>query len=182
MEVEEVFARFRAIKAGIRAGSGRPVSAFGEHRSGFQGSGYDIVGVERWRPGEPVKDMAWHLSLRTYPDKLFKIERMEPKQIRTLLVVDLSHSTLFEISQRVEQGAAAARLDRRDRTDARQHARSGGLARRSRIGSSCTSKPKLGSSHVFHIAHEIFDRLRHERQYPSKRRAALRCRSRSRPA
>ena len=90
MEVAEVFARFREIKAGIRARKRATGIAFGEHKSGFQGSGYDIVGVDRWRPGEPVKDIAWHLSLRTYPDKLFKISRMEPKQLRTLLIVDLS--------------------------------------------------------------------------------------------
>jgi hypothetical protein len=32
-------------------------------------------------------------------------------------------------------------------------------------------KPKLGSSHVFYLAHMIFDKLRHEREYPSQRRA-----------
>ena len=109
MEVEEVFARFRDIKHGIRARKRSNSIHFGEHKSGFKGAGYDIVGVERWRPGQPLKDVAWALSLRTYPEKIYKIERMEPKELRTLVVCDLSHSTLFQMSQ--ESNKALLMLD-----------------------------------------------------------------------
>ena len=109
MEVEEVFARFRDIKQGIRVKKKATSIHYGEHKSGFRGAGYDIVGVEQWRPGQPLKDIAWSLSLRTYPDKIYKIERMEPKELRTLLVVDLSSSTLFQISQ--ESNKALLMLD-----------------------------------------------------------------------
>ena len=78
MDVEEVFARFRDIKHGIKAKKKSTSIHYGEHKSGFKGAGYDIVGVEQWRPGQPLKDIAWNISLRTYPEKLFKIERMEP--------------------------------------------------------------------------------------------------------
>ena len=96
MEVEEVFARFRDIKHGIKAKKKATSIHYGEHKSAFKGSGYDIVGVDEWRPGQPLKDIAWSLSLATFPDKVFKIERMEPKELRTLLVVDLSYSTLLQ--------------------------------------------------------------------------------------
>ena len=109
MEVEEVFARFRDIKHGIKSRKRSTSIHYGEHKSGFKGAGYDIVGVERWRPGQPLKDIAWNISLRTYPDKLYKIERMEPKELRTLLVVDLSYSTLFQISH--ESNKALLMLD-----------------------------------------------------------------------
>src|SRR5258707_6554415 len=33
------------------------------------------------------------------------------------------------------------------------------------------AKPKLGSSHVFYMAYQLFERLRLEQEYPSKRRA-----------
>ena len=99
MEVEEVFARFRGIKHGIKAIKKSTSVHYGDHKSGFKGAGYDIVGVDKWRPGQPLKDIAWTLSLRTYPEKIFRIERMEPKELRTLFVADLSHSTLFQISQ-----------------------------------------------------------------------------------
>ena len=99
MEVEEVFARFRDIKHGIKSKKKATSIHYGEHKSAFKGSGYDIVGIDEWRQGQPLKDIAWSLSLRTFPDKLFRIERMEPKELRTLLVVDLSYSTLFQISE-----------------------------------------------------------------------------------
>ncbi|MFP6573243.1 MAG: hypothetical protein VB674_11580, partial [Vicinamibacterales bacterium] len=109
MEVEEVFARFRGIKHGIKAIKKSTSVHYGDHKSGFKGAGYDIVGVDQWRPGQPLKDIAWTLSLRTYPEKIFRIERMEPKELRTLLVADLSYSTLFQISR--ESNKALLLLD-----------------------------------------------------------------------
>jgi uncharacterized protein (DUF58 family) len=170
LEVAEVFARFREIKAGIRARKRATSIAFGEHKSGFQGSGYDVVGVERWRQGEPVKDIAWHLSLRTYPDKLFKISRMEPKELRTLLIVDLSQSTLFEIAQRSNKALLLMDLiGVIGLTRANTHDPVGLIGYSDRV--ELFIKPKLGSPQIFYIAHMIFEKLRHHREYPSRRRA-----------
>ena len=170
MEVEEVFARFRDIKHGIKAKKRSTSIHFGEHKSGFKGAGYDIVGVEQWRPGQPLKDVAWTLSLRTYPEKLFKIERMEPKELRTLLVVDLSYSTLFQISH--ESNKALLLLDLIGNI---------GLTRanlRDPVGLLGFSdqielflKPKLGTSQVFYMAHQIFEKLKLAREFPTKRPA-----------
>ena len=172
MEVEDVFARFREIKAGIKSKGKATSISFGEHKSGFQGSGYDIVGVDRWRPGEPLKDVAWSLSLRTYPDKLFKVARMEPKELRTLLVVDLSHSTLFQISQHANKALLLLDLiGVIGLTRANMHDPVGLLGFSDRV--ELYLKPKLGSTHVFYIAHMIFDKLRHDREYPSNRRATF---------
>ena len=168
MEVEEVFARFRDIKHGIRAKKKSTSIHYGEHKSGFRGAGYDIVGVERWRPGQPLKDIAWNISLRTFPEKLFKIERMEPKELRTLLVVDLSYSTLFQLSQ--ESNKALLLLDLIGNI---------GLTRsnvRDPVGLLAFSdqiemflKPKLGTSSVFHMAHQIFEKLKLQREFPTRR-------------
>lgn len=170
MEIEEVFARFRAIKQRIRTPTRSTGIRFGEHRSSFQGSGYDIIGVDQWRPGQPLKDVAWNLSLRTYPKKLFKVERMELKQLPTLLVVDLSSSMLFQLSR--ESNKALLLLDvigGIGLTRARMQDPVGLLAFSDRI--ELFVKPKLGSAWVFHIAQEIFDRLHLARQFPSRHRA-----------
>lgn len=170
MEVEDVFARFREIKAGIKSKGKATSISFGEHKSGFQGSGYDIVGVDRWRRGEPLKDVAWRLSLRTYPDKLFKVARMEPKELRTLLVVDLSPSTLFQISQHANKALLLLDLiGVIGLTRANKHDPVGLLGFSDRV--ELYLKPKLGSTHVFYMAHMICDKLRHEQRYPSKRGA-----------
>ena len=172
MEVEEVFARFRDIKHGIRAKKRSTSIHFGEHKSGFKGAGYDIVGVEQWRPGQPLKDVAWALSLRTYPEKLYKIERMEPKELRTLVVCDLSYSTLFQISQ--ESNKALLMLDLLGNiglTRANVRDPVGLLGYSDRI--EMYLRPKLGSSQVFYMAQQIFEKMKLEREFPSRRTAHL---------
>ena len=170
MEVEEVFARFRDIKHGIKSKKRSTSIHYGEHKSRFKGAGYDIVGVERWRPGQPLKDIAWSISLRTYPDKLFKIERMEPKELRTLLVVDLSYSTLFQISQESNKALLLLELlGNIGLTRANLRDPVGLLGFSDRI--EMYLKPKLGASQVFHMAQQIFEKLALEREFPTRRSA-----------
>lgn len=173
MEVEEVYARFRDIKHGIRAKKPSTSIHFGEHKSGFKGTGYDIVGIDQWRPGQPLKDVSWTLSLRTYPEKLYRIERMEPKELRTLIVCDLSYSTLFEVSR--ESNKALLMLDligNLGLTRANVRDPVGLLGYSDRV--ELYMRPKLGTSQVFHMAHQIFEKLKLERQFPEKRPARLR--------
>lgn len=170
MEVEEVFARFRDIKHGIKAKKKATSIHYGEHKSAFKGSGYDIVGVDEWRPGQPLKDIAWSLSLATFPDKLFKIERMEPKELRTLMVVDLSYSTLFQISR--ESNKALLLLDLignigLTRANVRDPVGLLGFSDRIEL----YLKPRLGSPQIFHMAQQIFEKLNLEREFPSRRSA-----------
>ena len=172
MEVEELFARFRDIKHGIRAKKRSNSVHFGEHKSSFKGAGYDIVGIEQWRPGQPLKDVAWTLSLRTYPEKLYKIERMEPKELRTLIVCDLSHSTLFQISHKSNK--ALLMLDLLGNiglTRANLRDPVGLLGYSDRI--EMYLRPKLGSSQVYYMAQQIFEKLKLEREFPSRRSAHL---------
>ena len=172
MEVEEGYARFRDIKHGIRSRKPSTSIHFGEHKSGFKGAGYDIVGVDQWRPGQPLKDVAWNLSMRTYPEKLFRIERMEPKEMRTLIICDLSYSTLFQVSQRSNK--ALLMLDLLGNIGlTRSNVRDpvGLLGYSDRI--ELYMKPKMGSSQVFYMAHQIFEKLKLEREFPSRRPANL---------
>jgi len=173
VEVEEIYARFRDIKHGIRAKKPSTSIHFGEHKSGFKGAGYDIVGIDQWRPGQPLKDVSWTLSLRTYPEKLYRIERMEPKELRTLIVCDLSYSTLFEVSR--ESNKALLMLDligNLGLTRANVRDPVGLLGYSDRV--ELYMRPKLGTSQVFYMAHQIFEKLKLERQFPEKRPAHLR--------
>lgn len=170
MEVEEVFARFRDIKHGVKAKKKATSIHYGEHKSGFKGSGYDIVGVDEWRQGQPLKDIAWSLSLSTFPDKLFRIERMEPKELRTLLVLDLSYSTLFQISQTSNKAMLLLDLiGNLGLTRANVRDPVGLLGFSDQI--ELYMKPRLGASQVFHMAQKIFEKLQLEREFPSRRKA-----------
>lgn len=170
MDVEEVFARFRALKQAIRPPQRSNSAWFGEHRSASRGAGFDLAGIEPWRPGQPLRDIAWRRSLRTYPERLYKIERIEPKQTPTLLVVDLSHSTLFEMSR--DSNKARLLLDvigTIGLTRAGVHDPVGLLAFSDRI--ELFVKPVLGSAQVFRIARELFARVELARESPLRRRA-----------
>ena len=170
MEVEEVYARFRDIKHGIKTRKKATSIHYGDHKSGFKGAGYDIVGVDQWRQGQPLKDIAWALSLRTYPEKLFRIERMEPKELRTLFAVDLSSSILFQLSE--ASNKALLMLDLIGNiglTRANVRDPVGLLAFSDRI--ELFVKPKLGTSQVFYMAHQIFEKLRLHREVAAKRAA-----------
>jgi uncharacterized protein (DUF58 family) len=172
VEVEELYARFRDIKHGIRARKPSTSIHFGEHKSGFKGAGYDIVGVDQWRPGQPLKDVAWNLSMRTYPEKLYRIERMEPKELRTLVVCDLSYSTLFQVSQ--ESNKALLMLDLLGNiglTRANLRDPVGLLGYSDRI--ELYMRAKMGTSQIFHMAYQIFEKLKLEREFPSRRPAHL---------
>ena len=172
MEVEEVFARFRDIKHGIKSRKKATSIHYGDHRSGFIGSGYDVVGVDEWRPGQPLKDIAWTLSLRTFPDKIFKIERMEPKELRTLLAVDLSYSMLFQISH--ESNKALLMLDligNLGLTRANVRDPVGLLAFSDQV--ELYMKPRHGTSQIFFMAYQIFEKIKLQKEFPEKRRADL---------
>ena len=170
MEVEEVYARFRDIKHGIKTRKKSTSIHYGDHKSAFKGAGYDIVGVDQWRPGQPLKDIAWALSLRTYPEKLFRIERMEPKELRTLFVVDLSSSILFQLSRATNKALLMLDLIGNiglTRSNVRDPV--GLLAFSDRV--ELFVKPKLGSPQVFYMAHRIFEKLKLQRQFPERRKA-----------
>ena len=165
-----MFARFRDIKHGIRAKKKSTSIHYGDHKSGFRGSGYDIVGVDQWRPGQPLKDIAWSISLRTYPEKLFRIERMEPKELRTLLAVDLSYSTLFQISQASNKALLLLDLIGNiglTRANVRDPVGLLGFSDQVEL----FIKPKHGTSQVFYLAQQIFDKLSLQREFPTKRAA-----------
>ena len=95
---------------------------------------------------------------------------MEPKELRTLLVVDLSYSTLFQISQKSNK--ALLLLDLLGNI---------GLTRsnlRDPVGLLAFSdqielfmKPKLGTSQVFYMAQQIFEKLALQREFPARRTA-----------
>jgi len=170
VEVEDVFARFRDIKHGIKTRKKSTSIHYGEHKSGFKGAGYDIVGVDQWRPGQPLKDIAWTLSLRTFPEKLFRIERMEPKELRTLVCVDLSTSTLFQLSQASNKALLMLDLIGNiglTRANVRDPVGLLGFSDRIEL----FVKPKLGTSQVFYIAKQIFEKIELAREFPQKRAA-----------
>lgn len=96
MEVEQLFGELEDVKQEIFR---RKVKNFqiAEHPSPFKGSGYEIQTINKWKLGEPMTNIDWNLSLRTWPKEIFKIDRIETKNAPAVLVADISPSVFVEI-------------------------------------------------------------------------------------
>lgn len=99
MNIDQVYARLVEIRYAILSPKRGISPTFGTHKSRFKGIGFEFAGIEEWRPGEPLSDIAWRMSLKHLPDRIFKIRRKESKQMSTDLVVDLTPSMRFEIKE-----------------------------------------------------------------------------------
>jgi len=100
MEFKEIIESLRAIKTGIYSRKKSNALRFGTHQSSFKGAGYNIEQVTEWREGEPLKNIAWNLSIRTYPDKLFIVQKIEEREVPHLILADISPSMLVGVKDR----------------------------------------------------------------------------------
>ncbi|MEK9194314.1 MAG: hypothetical protein AAB884_00715, partial [Patescibacteria group bacterium] len=99
MELKDVIAGLRDLKSGIRVRKKAFSIIPAEHRSTWLGAGYDFEGVAEWKPGEPLQDVSLVLSFRTFPDRLYKLERTEEKEIPVIVAADVSTSMLFSVRE-----------------------------------------------------------------------------------
>lgn len=106
MTIEEVYARLVEIRRATLSPKRGISPTFGIHKSRFKGIGFEFAGIEEWRPGEPLSDIAWRMSLKYLPERIFKIRRRESKQMPIVLAVDLTPSMRFQI----REGSSKARL------------------------------------------------------------------------
>ncbi|MDO8495461.1 MAG: DUF58 domain-containing protein [bacterium] len=69
----------------------------GEHRSRKTGSGLDFINIREYEPGDDLHQIDWRASAaRTTDDApLLVKEFVEPKEVLTVMVADLSRSILF---------------------------------------------------------------------------------------
>ena len=65
----------------------------GEHRSVFHGSGFDLVGLRQWQPGDRVSSIDWAQSTITNFDPLVVREFEQPSTAAVVAVADASLST-----------------------------------------------------------------------------------------
>jgi uncharacterized protein (DUF58 family) len=97
MEVDDVLGQLEAIKKDVFSGKAAN-STLGRHSTRLVGRGYRMKKIAVWKRGEPFRSINWKLTLQTWPKKIYKIEKIETKEVPTVLVVDLSPSTLVRFS------------------------------------------------------------------------------------
>lgn len=67
----------------------------GERESGTIGDGYDLYELTEWEPGDTFHDIDWRLTLPSWPKKIYKVNRIETKELPLVLAVDASPSMLL---------------------------------------------------------------------------------------
>lgn len=102
MEVEQIFSELEEVKQEIFRGKVKNFQV-AEHPSRFKGSGFEIHTVNKWQLGEPMANIDWNLSLRTWPKEIYKIDRMETKNAPTVLVADISPSIFVAIDRQASR-------------------------------------------------------------------------------
>ncbi len=98
MEVEDVFSELEEVKQEIFRGKVKNFQ-IAEHPSRFKGVGFEIHATNKWRPGEPLSNVDWNLSLRTWPREIYKIDRIETRNAPVVIVADVSPSIFVEIDR-----------------------------------------------------------------------------------
>ncbi|MDP3731145.1 MAG: hypothetical protein Q8R34_01475 [bacterium] len=158
MELEEVYSRFHEIKGLVFSRQRGRSIRFGDHKSRFRGAGYDFAAIEQWRPGETLTGVSWKLSLKNYPDKIFRIRRIEPKEMPVDLVIDISSSMRFQILKGANKGRLLFELIGLLGFT--------GISRQDPVGAVGFSegiefflRPKASRGQIFHIAKKAFERM-----------------------
>ncbi len=98
MTIDDVIERFERIREEIFSGKAFNLE-IGEHSTRYTGIGYEIKDVEEWRRGDPFSSINWRLSLATWPNKIYKTTKIEPKEVPMLMLVDFSPSMTLRFSQ-----------------------------------------------------------------------------------
>lgn len=96
MDLKDLFSELSEVKQEIFRNKVRNFK-IAEHVSPFKGSGYEVHRINQWRLGEPMTNIDWNLSLRTWPKKVYKVDRIEPKNAPVVIVADISPSIFVEL-------------------------------------------------------------------------------------
>jgi hypothetical protein len=79
---------------------------YGDRRSIFMGSGVEMVKTREYQPGDEIQDIDFLLSAKE--DKLIVVDRIEPRETRILIVLDLTKSMFLR--EKVETAFLASSM------------------------------------------------------------------------
>lgn len=93
MEVDDVLGQIEALKQELFSGKAKN-HIIGRHLTRLVGRGYRMKKISVWKRGDSFRAINWKLTLRTWPKKIYKTDKIETKEVPTILALDLSPSTL----------------------------------------------------------------------------------------
>jgi len=99
MEIKDVFAELDRVKKDVFLGKTINLD-LGEHRTRQEGIGFSIHDISKWQEGEPIENIDWALTLPSWPDQIYKIDRVELRQTPIIAVVDISPSIFVSVAEK----------------------------------------------------------------------------------
>ncbi len=70
----------------------------GDRESNIIGDGYDFHDTSEWTPGDSFDSIDWRLTLAHWPEKIFKVNKPETKELPLVLAIDSSPSMLIRFA------------------------------------------------------------------------------------
>jgi len=94
MEAQNIIEEIQKLKREIFGGKARNMP-MGEHKSRIGGVGFEIRDIGKWERGDSFSSIDWRMSLASYPDTLYKLDKIETKEVPVAIVADCSPSVLL---------------------------------------------------------------------------------------
>src|SRR3989344_7740512 len=96
-DVANILSELHELADGLQRGKIRNL-ALGERKSGIVGDGREKYDISEWEPGDPFNSIDWPLTLIHWPEKIFKINRIETKTLPLAVAVDATTSMLVRFA------------------------------------------------------------------------------------
>lgn len=94
MDQESILEELQYLKKEIFSGKTKNLY-LGEHKTKVGGAGFEIRDIEEWRRGDYYSSINWPLSLASYPEKIYKLDRIETRETPVAIIADCSPSMLL---------------------------------------------------------------------------------------
>ncbi len=94
-EIQEVLRRVVSCAIPVNWRSGSAMPGAGERRSFYRGAGYEFESLDEYVPGDDPRDIDWNATAETGGQTVFKNVFLEPRDLKTFILVDVNPSMNF---------------------------------------------------------------------------------------
>lgn len=96
-DITDILSELHELAEGLAQGKIRNL-ALGQRKSGITGDGREKYDISEWEPGDPFNSIDWALTLPYWPEQIFKINRIETKELPLVVALDATPSMLVRFS------------------------------------------------------------------------------------
>lgn len=96
-DVADILSELHELSDGLEQGKVKNL-ALGQRKSGIVGDGREKYDISEWEPGDPFNSIDWPLTLLYWPEKIFKVNRIETKELPLVLALDATPSMLVRFA------------------------------------------------------------------------------------